>query len=273
MNNLGRSSEEAIKYVDAVLKHLTSRWASIKKARKDLDFKTGAQALDSVDEKISQLALSWGEHQTVIKNAIQSDQDFVLSDAYPTEIEKAMKDAEIPIKGEFPTYEFPPFKLIFSPNNGYVKLNMGRRSQQRKAFAPTALAAWVSKEYQQVINSTFDAERFCQELLSAYEMSNRLNLKNDFVVWGHPIPLKEIYRLLTLKHSTKEDYPEALFTYDLARLKEQFDIRYDGRRFELIPSRDQSSGLLLINSKGQDSRVSSLSIYDKNSEEIESQDV
>ena len=273
MNNLGRSSEEAIKYVDAVLKHLTSRWASIKKARKDLDFKSGTQALDSVDENIRQLALSWGEHQTVIKNAIQVDRDFILSDAYPIEIEKAMKDAAIPIKGEFPTYEFPPFKLTFSREHGYVRLTMGRRSQQTKAFAPTALAAWVAKEYQQVISSKFDADRFCQELLTAYEMSNRLNLKNDSVLWGHPITLKEIYKLLTLKHSTKQDYPEALFTYDLARLKEQFDIRYNDRRFELVPSRDQSSGLLLINSKGQDSRVSSLSIYDKNSEEIESQDV
>jgi hypothetical protein len=133
MNNLDRLSEEAaIKRIDAVLKHLTSRWASIKKARKDLDFKTGAQALDSVDENISQLGISWGEHQTVIKNAIQVDQDFVLSDAYPTEIEKAMQDAEIPIKGEFPTYEFPPFKLTFSRDHGYVKLSMGRRRNRQR---------------------------------------------------------------------------------------------------------------------------------------------
>ena len=223
-----------------------------------------AQALDGVDEDIRQLALSWGEHQIVIKNVIQVEQDFFLSDAYPQEVEKAMKDAEIPIKGEFPTYEFPPFKLTFSRDNGYARLSMGRRSQQTKAFAPAALVAWVSKEYQRVINSKFNTDRFCQELLIAYEMTNRLNLKNDSAVWGHPVPLKEIYKLLTLKQSAKQDYPEALFTYDLARLKEQFDIRYDGRRFELVPSRDQTSGLLLVNSKGQESRVSSLIIYDKN---------
>lgn len=177
-----------------------------------------------------------------------------------------MKDAQIPIKGEFPTYEFPPFKLIFSRDNGYVKLSMGRRSQQKKAFAPAALAAWVSKEYQRVLNSKFNAEHFCQELLIAYEMTNRLTLKQDSAVWGHPVSLKEIYRLLTLKQSVKQDYPEALFTYDLARLKEQFDIHYNGRRFELVPSRNQTSGLLLVNSKGQESRVSSLIIYDKNNE-------
>lgn len=265
MNDSERPLEEStLRDVDAVLKRLSSRWVSIKKARIDLDFKTAAQALDDTDEAIRQLALIWGEHQTVIKNAIQIDQDEVLSDAYVIEVEKAMKDAKIPIKGEFPTYEFPPFKLTFSREHGYVKLSMGRRSQQKKAFAPEAIAAWVAKEYQRVINSKFNAERFCQELLIAYEMGNRLNLKQDSVLWGHSVSLKEIYKLLTLKQSAKQDYPEALFTYDLARLKEQFDIRYDGRRFEFAPSRDQSSGLLLVNSKGQESRVSSLIIYDKN---------
>ncbi len=182
MNDSERPSEEsAIRYVEAVFKRLASDWASVKKARIDLNFKTAAQALDGVDEDIRQLASIWSEHQTVIKNAIQVEQDFVLSDAYPTEVEKAMKDAEIPIKGEFPTYEFPPFKLTFSLENNYVKLSIGRRSQQTKAFAPAALAAWVSKNYQQVINTKFNAERFCQELLVAYEMINRLSLNKDSV--------------------------------------------------------------------------------------------
>ena len=140
---------------------------------------------------------------------------------------------------------------------------MGKRTRQTKALASAALAAWVAKEYQQVVNSKFNAERFCQELLSAYEMLNRLTLKEDSVVWGHPVTLKEIYKLLTLKYSAKQDYSEALFTYDLARLKGHFDICYSGHRFELVPSRNQSSGLLLVNSKGQESRVSSLIIYDK----------
>lgn len=265
MNNSDRSSEEAaIKRVDAVLKQLTSRWASLKKARIDLDFKTVAQAVDGVDENLKQLAISWGEEQTVIENAIQVDRDFVLSDAYPVEVEKALKDAGVPIKGEFPNYEFSPFKLTFFLDSGYVKLGMGRRAQQKKALASTTIAIWVSKEYQRVVNSKFDVEQFCQELLSAYEMLNRLNLKKDSVVWGHPITLKEIYKLLTLKTSAKQDYPEALFAYDLARLKEQFDILHNGHRFEFVPSRNQSSGLLLVSSKGQESRVSSLTIYDKN---------
>lgn len=265
MNDSDRPSEEAaIKRVDAVLKQLTSWWASLKKARIDLDFKTVAQALNGVDESLGQLAISWGEDRTVIENAMQVDWDFVLSDAYPVQVEKALKDAGVPIKGEFPNYEFSPFKLTFFLDSGYVKLGMGRKAQQKKALASTAIAAWVAKEYQRVANSKFNVEQFSQELFSAYEMLNRLNLNKDSVVWGHPIALKEIYKLLTLKNSAKQDYPEALFTYDLARLKEQFDISHNGYRFEFVPSRNQSSGLLLVSSKGQESRVGSLTIHDKN---------
>lgn len=258
------SQEAALKHIDAALKQLTSRWANLKKARIDLNFKTVAQALEGVDENIQQLAVNWDECQTVIENAIQSDREFVLSKDYAPQVEKALQDAEVPIKGEFPNYEFPPFKLTFFCDSNYAKLAMGRKTQQYKALAPTAIASWVSKEYQKVINSKFNAERFCQELLSAYEMLNVLTLKKDAVVWGHPITLKEIYKLLTLKQTAKQDYPEALFTYDLARLKEQFDVNYNGYQFELVPSRNQSSGLLLVSSKGQDSRVSNLIIYDKN---------
>ena len=265
MNNLNNPSEEAAtKQVNAALKRLTSRQASIKKARIELDDKTVALGLEGGLENIRQLELAWHEQQTVIENAIQVEREFILSDAYPPQVERALKDAEVPIKGQFPNYEFPPFKLTCSREQGYVKLSIGRRTRQTKVLAPVALATWVAQEYQRVVNSKFNAERFCQELLGAYEMLNRLNLKQDSVVWGHPVSLKEIYRLLTLKYSARQDYSEALFTYDLARVKDQFEIFYNGYQFELAPSRDQSSGLLLVSSKGQESRVSSLIIYDKN---------
>lgn len=257
------SAASAIKHIDSLLKQLTSRWTATKKARGELDFKTVAQALDGVDENIRQLSISWSEHQIVLKHAIQLEREFVLSDAYPLQVEQALKDVKIPLEGEFPNYEFPPFKLTFSREHESIRLIMGRRARQTKVFAPKVLAAWVNQEYQRVVNSKFNAERFCQELFSTYELINQLNLKQDSVVWGHPVPLKEIYKLLTLKSTVKQEYSEALFTYDLARLKEQFDIYYKDHQFELVPSRNQSSGFLLVSSKGQESRVSSLIIYDK----------
>jgi hypothetical protein len=264
MNDSAHLSEEAaLKHIDVPLKQLTSRWASLKKARIDLNFKIVTQSLDGIDENLEELGKIWGENRTIIENALQVDRDFIRSDAYPLEVEQALKDAGVPVQGKFPSYEFSPFKLTFSLDSGYVKLSMGRKSQQTKALSSRAIALWVAKEYQRVVHSKFNIEQFSQELFSAYEMLNRLNLNKDAVVWGHPITLKEIYKLLTLKTSAKQDYPEALFAYDLARLKEQFEISYNGHRFEFVPSRNQSSGLLLVSSRGQESRVESLNIHDK----------
>ena len=121
------SDEAAIASIDAVLKQLTIRWTSLKKARIDLNFKTVTQALEGIDENLGQLTKTWGENRTIIENALQVDRDFVRSDAYPLEVEQALKDAGIPIKGEFPSYEFSPFKLTFLLDSGYVKLKYGTK--------------------------------------------------------------------------------------------------------------------------------------------------
>jgi hypothetical protein len=264
MNQANNSAEKAaFAEIDTVMRRMVKTWASSKKALKDWDFKTSMQSLEVLTTDLTQLANDWEEQSTVIQQAVQANQDFVLSDDYPTQVEGALRNAGIPIKGEFPTYEFPPFKLAFSLENGVIRLSIGRRSQQTKAFAPATLATWVAGQYKRVSDSKFNATQFCKELLAAYEMLNCLVLKHDQVNWGHPVPLKEIYRLLTLRQSTKQDYPEPLFIYDLARLKEQVDIQYEGYRFELVPSRNQASSFLLVNSQGQESRVSSLTIHDR----------
>ncbi len=255
------SEKLALSEIDTALKRLIKVWAAVKKSRKEWDFKTSTQTLEVLTEELDKLGDRWVEQQTVIREGLQADQDFVSSDQYPIELENALKAVGIPVRGEFPNYEFPPFKLTFSRDQGVVKLSVGRRSQQIKAFAPEQLAPWVAGQYRRVIDSKFDASRFCRELISTYEMLNRLMLQKEEVVWGQSVPLKDIYRLLTLKQSTKQDYPEPLFIYDLARLKEQTEIRYDRYQFELEPSRNQASSFLLVNSQGQESRVSTLAIH------------
>ncbi len=130
------------------------------------------------------------------------------------------------------------------------------------------MAAWVAAQYQRVINSKFDGDRCCRELLGAYKLLNRVQTDQSEVMWGTPIPVidipvRDIYNGLTLKQSAKQDYPEALFIVDLAQLKEQIDIRYDGRAFELSPSRKSGSSFLFVNRQRQESRVSDLIIHNQ----------
>jgi hypothetical protein len=251
----------AISEFDVTLKRLIRIWAASKKALKEWDFKTSSQTLDSLSTELSQVEVQWQANEAVLRQALTVDQQFVDSEDYPTAIEKALTAIGVPVRGEFPNYEFPPFKLVFNRDQGYVRLSVGRRSQQTKAFAPEQLAPWVQGQYRKVIDSKFDANRFCRELLSAYEMLNRLMLNQADVAWGNSVPLKEIYRVLTLKQTARQDYPEALFVFDLARLKEQPEIVYDKYQFDLEPSRNQASSFLLVNREGQESRVSTLAIH------------
>jgi hypothetical protein len=252
--------KSVISELDATLKRALKLWVIAKKSRQEWDFKTSTQILTGLNEVVGELSQRWPAHAATIQAALQADQAFVQSGDYPFEIEAALTEVGIPFKGEFPNYEFAPFKLTFNIEQNIVRLSMGRKSQQTKAFAPPQLANWVVGQYRKVADSKFDSTRFCRELLNAYELLNRLDVQKKEVAWGHSIGLKEIYRLLTLKQVAKQDYPEPLFTFDLARLKEQPEIRYEQYVFELQPSRNLP-GFVLINSQGQESRVSTLAIH------------
>jgi hypothetical protein len=252
--------KSAISELDSAFKRSLKLWGAIKKSRQDWDLKTTTQVLDGLGDELEKLGDRWQDNSGLIRQGLEADQAFIQSADYPPEIEAALKAVGVPLRGEFPNYEFPPFKLTFNLDQSTVRLSMGRKSQQTKAFATEQVANWVSSQYRKVIDSKFDATRFCRELLSAYEILNRVAMHQDEVNWGHSISLKDIYRLLTLKQAAKQDYPEPLFTFDLARLKEHPEIRYEQYQFELQPSRNLPS-FVLISSQGQESRVSTLAIH------------
>lgn len=252
--------KSAISDLDVAFKRSLKLWSVVKKSRQDWDFKTSAQVLDGLAAELAKLGDRWQENSGLLRQGLAADQAWAQSVAYPMAIEAELQAVGIPFKGEFPSYDFPPFKLTFNLDQGTVRLSMGRKSQQTKVFFPAQVAQWVHGQYRKVIDSKFDATRFCRELLSAYEILNRMDMHQDEVAWGHSIGLKDIYRLLTLKQVAKQDYPEPLFTFDLARLKEHPEIRYEQYQFELQPSRNLP-GFVLINSQGQESRVSTLAIH------------
>jgi len=73
--------------------------------------------------------------------------------------------------------------------------------------------------------------------------------------------LKELYKLLTLRAMSRREYPENQYIYDLSRFR-QSEMRFNGYRFELGPSREVGRTYLLIDPDSKrEVRVSSLIIY------------
>ena len=258
MNHLDLE-KQVISETDVLIRRLAKQWKQIKKSKMDWDFQTLTKTLVSFENDLQQLSQSWDDKLQCLNEWVVSQQSWINSPAYTEAIEEALKTAKIPFQGSFPEYDFPPFKLVFKDD--VVRLWLGKMQEKTTCLSPLAIAEWVSKNYKRVIEKKFDIERFLKELLAAYQKGNQINYREEHVMWGKAVPLELIYELLTLKQSAKKEYPKSLFVFEIARLKEQFEVQHEGYVFELGYARKQEKAFLIIDSKGHDHRLSSLTIY------------
>ncbi len=251
----------ALEKVDGLSKQLYKNWLAVKKAKSVWDFRSLQKAQAAYASELAELALLWPQYQSLLEQQVQADSEFVRSDAYVAEVEEALKAAGIPLQGEFPAYEFAPFKLSISLATQEAKLGLGRKLERSTALAPKTLANWVASRYQAMIGKRFDSEAFMRDLFQAYKFANKVAYREEDILWGRAVALDTIYELLTVKQTARQEYPKPLFVFNLARLKEQFDLTYDEYRLELGTARNQAKALLVVDSQGRESRISSLTIY------------
>ena len=251
----------ALEKVDGLSRQLYKNWLAVKKAKAVWDFRALQKAESAYATELDELAELWSEGQSQLAREVRADSDFVGSDAWRIEVEDALKAQGIPLQGSFPQYEFPPFKLTLAVDCQEAKLGLGRKLERTTALRPSALAAWVFARYQAVAGKRFDAALFMKDLLQAYKFANKMAYREEDVRWGRAVGLDVIYELLTVKQSARQEYPKPLFVYNLGRLKEQFDLTHDGYRLELGFARNQSRALLVVDSQGRESRLSSLTVY------------
>lgn len=247
--------------ITTINKRLGRNLSKAKKAISTWDSKTLERALVMLEEDIKQLDTDWEAKRQEIADDIQVKQEFINSGAYTDALENALREAGISFQGKFPNYEFVPFKLVVDTQEGTVRLGVGRKTEKTSALAPQEVAAWVAARYKSLVERRFNQQRICQDLLIAYEMANRMAFQADTVMWGRAVSLSTLYDLLTIRQSSRRDYPRALFNFELGRLKEQVEIRYKNYRFEFGFARNQPRSFIIYDTLGRESRVSSLTIF------------
>jgi len=250
-----------VEKVDSLSRQLHKNWLAVKKAKAVWDFRILQKTQSAYEAELSELTLLWPQYQSQLAQEVQADSEFVGSDAYRIAVEEALQALGIPLQGSFPHYEFPPFKLAIAVDEQEAKLGFGRKLEKTTALCPKTLAAWVASRYQALVGKRFDAAAFMRDLFYAYKFANKVAFREDDVLWGRAVGLDVVYDLLTIKLSAKQEYPKPLFVYNLGRLKEQFDLTYNEYRLELGFARNQSKALLIVDSQGRESHVSSLTIY------------
>jgi hypothetical protein len=237
--------------------------AKMQKAFESLDKKTYDQSEQTLNENIRQISHEWSNLRSQVRPNFSARVEAVGSPEYVHSVEKALKDSGIPLKGHFPSYEFPPFVLEFMPEAGTVKLQIGRKSEKLTALAPVAVANWAGARYQKVVGRVFDSKAFTGDLLKAYEVANRLAYRSEKVRWGNAVPLGEIYRLLTLSRASRQGYSKDQFIFDLTRFRSSESMMEVGKKYELGCSRDQKNCFVVNDERGREHRISSLTIHNQ----------
>ncbi|MEN9245230.1 MAG: hypothetical protein Q6J78_00820 [Thermostichales cyanobacterium SRBZ-1_bins_19] len=245
-----------------LLRRLSKGSQKLKSAQQTWDLVAGEASLKQLHQDLQTLCQDWlPTHQSLQEQWHQLRQQLQDPD-YARRLEAALSESGIPWQGQFPSYELTPLKLAINLGTLTASLNFGRRQWQKTtALEPQRLSKWVGDHYQALVKRSFPRDRFCQELLSAYGLLNRLNNQSTDVKWGQSVSLKAIYELLTLRTVTRQDYSLVLFSYDLSQLRQQEQIRYQSYQLELAALRDPGANLVLINRQGQEERVGIFPIY------------
>ncbi len=247
--------------VDKLARQLAKSWTMVKKADGAWDFRSFDKALAAYTSGVETLTRCWSDYEQDLVQEMERNSQYMESDEYRQELELALTTAGIPLQGAFPQYEFVPFKLMVDVPNKEIRLAIGRKQEKTTAMQPKQIAKWVAVKYQKLIGKRFDANGFMRDLFTVYQVANKLAYREGEVLWGRAVALEELYELLTLKRGSRQEYPKPLFLFELGRLKEQFEMKMDEYQFEFGFPRKQEKAVTLVDSRGRESRVSSLTIH------------
>ena len=250
-----------ISLLDSNMKQITKSWQKIKKLYIYWDTNNIKSNLDSYNLELTQLSINSTSGNDFLSEKIQDISKYIGSAEYINDLESALKNLSIPFIGEFPEYDIPPYKFSISKENMEARLFFGRKSEKTTSMNPEIISNWVNIKYKKITGKKFDINVFMKELFDAYQYINKITFRNKDTIWGKAIKLTELYGLLTIKRSTKQEYPKQFYQYELGLLKENLNLSFNGHRFEFGFAKDISKAIAIIDSKGIVSYVSSLTIY------------
>jgi hypothetical protein len=242
---------------------LAKAWHALRDVGKTWNLKTATQAMDKLGPLSSDFEGIWQAAREELSTQLDAIRDELASPSYAAALEKALKAYGVPLTGSFPAYMLPPFKLTVSTESLEARLSMGRKNERTSELAPEKLAQWVAVRYKKVTQRRFNSQAFLKDLLEAYHIANRLNFREATPKYGLAVPLMELYDILTLRAGARQEYPSQFFIFDLGLLMESGAMETERYRFELGTAKEQKRAIVVVDGKGVDHRVSSLTVHEK----------
>jgi len=260
MSSIGKNGDR-FPEMNAAVNTLSKSWHVLRQTEQTWNLKSMQQHLEKIRPLIRQLAADWDMADKGLTELATEIRRVTDSPEYIANLERALLASGIQFSGSFPSYMMPPFKLSISLDNDEARLALGRKNERTSDLNPDKLAKWVSIRYKKVLSRKFNAPAFMKDLIEAYRFANLLQYHDKKMVWGRAVPITEIYDLMTIKASSRQDYPKQFFVFDLGLFKEAATLELDRYRFELGFARNPSRAMTVVDSSGRESHISSLTIY------------
>lgn len=142
--------------------------------------------------------------------------------------------------------EMFPNKVTVNPDSQDVTVDKKKISCLR----PSSLVAYVKKEQEKMGKTSFNEQRFIEELYSAYEAVIALetvkNTKKNKVI-SASVKLNEIYKKLAPTARARKDYDMLNFAYDISRVySSEGKFTKDGKLMEIDTSRTPDKNAIRI---------------------------
>ena len=246
------------------LKQTVKIVAELEKALSNMNFLSFEHNKNKLTEYLNRLSIC-GNYLGLITSDIQKKQDYLKNqlENYKDELENQLRQVGLYFDGNFPKYYLPPFELYFLVNQQVVQLRLGRKVEKTGIFDPQALTRWIKKRYDALTNQQFNRRIFFNELLEAYKIGFIYNFGGCSThqnLWGRPVPLKLIYKIMTIKTQTRREYPETYFIYDLARLRAE-GLRFDNYQIEFGHTREKQSYIIPDLTSSRQERFSTITLH------------
>ncbi|MDI9470897.1 MAG: hypothetical protein QM296_11950 [Bacillota bacterium] len=248
---------------------LRRNWQTLRQSLGHWDLKRLEQSRSRIVPIVADLSDNWELFALDAAAEEAQIRATLASPDYAAALEAALEAAGVPFSGEFPEYMLPPYKLTIQTENGEARLSLGRRSERSSELEPGTLANWVRVRYQRVTSRRFNANALMRDLLDCYRMAFaiqypeqvREEMQKPADRAGLAVPLQLIYQLLTLRATSRQEYPRQFFLYDLGLLTELPELVYRDYRFELGFARNLGVTMVIVDSQGREQRYSSLTVH------------
>ncbi|MEO1785156.1 hypothetical protein V4762_08820 [Thermodesulfobium sp. 4217-1] len=258
-NNEFNQFLKKIESVEKLNKKIASSLAGLKNSFKNMNIKDHKKYLDNLSKETKTIGEEFSLIEEDLRSYASDVEGYIKSEQYPLDLDSKLKD-EPGIKLSYPTYELGPIRLKIDLNQGN-NIIFGRKANKIFDYKPDKLLDLLKKKYSTITKRPFNRDKFCKDLLEAYKILNKLTYQNSDVKWGNAVSLSKIYELITISSAYRQEYSKANFIFDISRLKDQFEIKFDKFQFNFGTSRDVANTLLVVDSNGNESRLSTLIVH------------